>query len=533
MFIDVFSYLRFILLALYFFIMTFSTMAQGVKKDSLYNIEEFTTNRYIMAQKGTGEAYKYFKNGADYFINTGDTINHLNCIAHLSDIEHRKGKFNNAFDLLWSSLPLAKKISNKMPLLEIHQMLAILYQVYDKDSIALYHTKKGLDIAKHYAHTNKHYIERLTSCYLDLAVQYVAMQEFDMAIQYLDSCYLSDSSGEHLFFVDAIYAQVYLEKKEYKKAEEYLDGVSKILEIRGNGFQTATYYFQGRIKSAIDDSKSAIFYYGKSLHAIDSLQNNIKLKPEVLNRLAVAYFNENNSKKAFFLMQESKALSDSLFNTQSEQNKTLFEIKNKYMEELSIKEAQIETQNKMLAVSNQSRFRLRMLIGILILLIIIVFVALRLNAKMKRVAFEKILTEEKSEAILEIRNKELTANALQLIEKEQAVKELMEAVMIKSPDLYKSFNTKYKKSNKKIWEVFHLRFTQTNDKFYNKLLELHPDLTPTDLKHCALIKLNFDSKEMSHLLGISINSVHMARSRVRKKLNLNREDSLSVFLNRI
>jgi len=64
-------------------------------------------------------------------------------------------------------------------------------------------------------------------------------------------------------------------------------------------------------------------------------------------------------------------------------------------------------------------------------------------------------------------------------------------------------------------------------------LEQYPDLTPADLKRCALVKLNFDCKEMSYLIGISANSVQMARSRIRKKMNLGRNDSLSNYLNKI
>lgn len=269
------------------------------------------------------------------------------------------------------------------------------------------------------------------------------------------------------------------------------------------------------------------------LKAIDSLQNNLKLKPQVLEQLAQEYANKHDNRMAFNYMKQAKELSDSLFNMQSKQNKALFEIKNKYKEDLILKEQEISSKNQLLKVSNKAKFRLSMLLVVMVILAIVALFTVRLNAKMKRIAYAKKLNEEKSEAILDIKNKELTANALQIIEKEQAVKELLETIMVKSPDTYKKLQRKYKKSNKKIWDDFHLRFTQTNDKFYQRLLEQYPDLTPTDLKHCALVKLNFDSKEMSHLLGISVNSVHMARSRIRKKMGLNRDVNLSNYLNNI
>lgn len=500
---------------------------------SLYNINRFNTERHVMLQKNTNEAFVYFKNGANYYVKKKDTVNYLNCIVHLSDIEKRKGLFNRSFDLLWDALPIAHQISNKKPLLEINQMLGILYGIYGKDSIALSHTKQGLQIAIEYAKTDKDYSGRVVSCYLDVAERYISMEEYTTAISYLDSCYLVNISKKRLYFVDAFYGQAYLKMGDNKKAQARLNGVIPFLKKLGHGFQTSVYYYMGELNSSKKRTDSAIFYYEKSLKAIDSLQYNIKLKPLVLEDLALAYNKVNKGEKAFLKMKEAKILSDSLFNIQSKQNKVLFEIKNKYKEDLDLKELELDNQNKLLKVSNKAQFRLKLIIGILILLSIIAFVAFRLKSKIKLMAYEKALNEEKNETILEVKNKELTANALQLIEKEQAVKELLEAVMVESPDTYKSLRQKHKQSNKKIWEDFHMRFTQTNDKFYEQLLKHHPELTPTDLKHCALMKLNFDSKEMSHLLGISINSVHMARSRIRKKLKLNRKDILSNYLTKI
>lgn len=505
-------------------------------QDSAFSIgfspQRFDLDRYKVVQRAPGEATTYFKHGSNYFLRQRDTLNYLYCVVHLSDIEHRTGRFNQAFDILWDALPIANRISNKMPLLEIHQMLGILYQVYGKDSIALYHTKEGLRISKTYS---KEYPvkARLVSCYLDVAVQYVTMKDYSSAIHYLDSCYISDTSNERLYFVDAIYGQVYLEQKEYKKAKKYLNGVVPYLEKIGNGFQTSVNYYMGELYSETNMTDSAIYYYRKSLTAIDSLQYNLKLKPEVLESLAQEYAKTGQNRKAFAYMQDAKTLSDSLFNTQSKLNKDLFEIKNRYKEDLLKKEQELTAQNQLLQISNKARTRLRLLVGLIVLLAIIALFTLRLRSKIKQMVYEKALNDEKNEAILEVKNKELTVNALQMIEKEQAVKELLEIAMDNSPETYKILKRKYKQRNKIIWEDFDLRFTQTNDQFYRRLLERYPDLTPTDLKHCALIKLNFDSKEMSHLLGISVNSVHMARSRIRKKMGMNREDNLSSLLAKI
>ncbi len=516
--------------AVLIFISLANTFFAQEENDSIaYHIDHFNKVRYKMVQDNLKHATNYFENAATYYLKKKDTIYHLYSVAHLSDIKHRQGKFNQAFDLIWDALPLANDIADKRPLLEIHQMLGILYQVYDKDSIALNHLKEGLKIAKDYTQIDSSYNRRLTSCYLDVAIQYNEMEQYNLAINYLDSCYINHETKERLHFVDGVYGQSYLALGNYKKAQYYFDGVIPFLEAKGNGFQTSVSYRLGELKEAYNQPDSAKYYYKKSLKAIDSLEYNIKLKPKVLEALSHLHAKTNQTDKAYEKMQKAKIISDSLFHAQSALNKNLFEIKNKYKEDLAKKEEELLNQNKLLTLSNKARFRLKLLIGVLILFTVIVLIAIKQRNKMKQMA----LNREKNQAILELKNKELTANALQIIEKESTVKDILKTIEEKAPQLAKTLGRKHKQSNKKIWDDFHLRFTEINSSFYDKILEMHPDLTPTDLKHCALIKLNFDSKEMSHLLGISINSVHMARSRIRKKLRLKRKQSLGNYLAKV
>ena len=80
------------------------------------------------------------------------------------------------------------------------------------------------------------------------------------------------------------------------------------------------------------------------------------------------------------------------------------------------------------------------------------------------------------------------------------------------------------------WKEFEARFTAVNQSFYKNLKEKYPDLGQTDLKICALVKLNFSSKDMSSLLGISFESVHTSRYRLRKKFKLDRNENLADFI---
>ena len=61
-------------------------------------------------------------------------------------------------------------------------------------------------------------------------------------------------------------------------------------------------------------------------------------------------------------------------------------------------------------------------------------------------------------------------------------------------------------------------------------MDIAPNISPSETKLAALLKLNFSSKEISNILGISTESVKTSRSRLRKKLGLTREDNLVDFL---
>ncbi|MGY6647952.1 helix-turn-helix transcriptional regulator [Wenyingzhuangia sp. IMCC45574] len=509
-----------------------STMGQSktriIADSSLYSKKNFILNKYKMTIQPNDKAFEYFKNGGIYFKRKKDTLNYLRCIVSLSDIERRKGNYNESFELLFDMLPSLKRLKNPRPLQEANQILGILYGIYGMDSIALIHTKQAHQIAKNTIKKN----DSLISSYLDVAVRYTAMKAYSESLSYLDSCYLVNTSGQRLHYVDAYYGYVYTKLGEVVKAKTYFKGLTPFFESVGNEFQFSVDYFLAEYKTLVKQKDSALYYYHKALKGIDSLRVNISLKPIILSRVSSEYANRGDHSKAYVFLKEAKIVSDSLFHIQSEQNKNLFRVKNKYRDEFIEIEKEYEAQAKLLRLTKKAQLRLKLILGVLLVLFIVAFTLFRVVSKLKQVKQQQKLNKEKNEAILEVKNKELTASALKIIEKEIAVKELLETLMEQESVFDKSLLNKYKIKNQKIWDDFDLRFTQINDRFYEKLRELHPELTSKDLKHCALIKLNFDSKEMAQLLGISINSVHMARSRIRKKIGLKREDSLSIYLSK-
>jgi len=77
---------------------------------------------------------------------------------------------------------------------------------------------------------------------------------------------------------------------------------------------------------------------------------------------------------------------------------------------------------------------------------------------------------------------------------------------------------------------FEKMFTQMHSGFYEKLIEINPDLTRSELQMCALLRMNLPSKEIANLLNLSLSRVDQTRHQVRRKLNLDTTQSLTSFL---
>ncbi|WP_143525184.1 helix-turn-helix transcriptional regulator [Labilibacter marinus] len=490
---------------------------------SIYISPTFPGKGYKLYRTNPQQSFQYFNDALSYFKQKGDTANYITCLLGLSDLERRKGQYNKAFDILND---IQKNVIRKIDttaFTDLNTRLGRLYGIFGKDSIALYHHKKALEVCK----AQKY--DKTGSSYYAIAEQYAKMNDYNTCITYLDSCYLISTNNNRLIYVDAYYAYAYIKKSNYRKADIYLKGLIQKFDEKKLGFASKVYTFHAELKKALNQPDSAIFYYNKALSTVNSMKMHYDIKPMILEQLALLNYEKGNTHKAFSYMQKQKAVSDSLFHLQSKQNQELFEVKREYQKNLFEKDEQINQQQYLINLKDKASFRLKLLISILILLAAIGLLMFRQRFLMKQM----ILKKEKNEAILETKNKELTANALQIIEKEQGIKELLEEIKDSKPEKFKTLSNKYKQGNAKIWDDFHLRFTQTNNKFYEQLMKLYPSLTHTDLKYCALIKLNFDSKEMSHILGISLHSVHMARSRIRKKIGLSRDESLGDYLSSI
>jgi len=131
--------------------------------------------------------------------------------------------------------------------------------------------------------------------------------------------------------------------------------------------------------------------------------------------------------------------------------------------------------------------------------------------------------------------RELTTNALLLVETQEKFKKLIEElrnIIIPNKIEIEKVVSKYQSNSKdKFWQEFELRFEQVHQDFYKTISQSYPDISPSESKLCALLKLNMSTKEIVAITSSTENSVNVARSRIRTKLGLNRDENLVTFLN--
>lgn len=80
------------------------------------------------------------------------------------------------------------------------------------------------------------------------------------------------------------------------------------------------------------------------------------------------------------------------------------------------------------------------------------------------------------------------------------------------------------------WEIFETHFESVHEAFLKRIKEKYPELSPRELKLCAYLRLNISSKEIASLMNISTRGVEISRYRLRKKLDLERNENLTEFI---
>ncbi|GGE03974.1 triple tyrosine motif-containing protein [Psychroflexus salis] len=144
------------------------------------------------------------------------------------------------------------------------------------------------------------------------------------------------------------------------------------------------------------------------------------------------------------------------------------------------------------------------------------------------------IKNEKLQQDIESKNRELAISTMSLIKKNEflnSIKSELKKLTQESTAIKRILRIIDKNlNNSDDWKFFEEAFNNADKDFLKKIKTKHPSLTPNDLRLCAYLRLNLSSKEIAPLFNISIKSVEVKRYRLRKKMDLDRETSLTNYI---
>lgn len=255
--------------------------------------------------------------------------------------------------------------------------------------------------------------------------------------------------------------------------------------------------------------------------AIDQLDSTLKLyyrQPNIVTLYRYYTARANLSKKqknylaALTYSDSARILQDSIVKRNNSLEYTRTEEKVQLEKYLADKKLMEIENNRLLLVRN-------FIIVLLILILVIAFQFIfRLYAKRKKDKLMMDVAKEQLTYYIEnLRTKNELIDNFQLeIDQLHSVSNVKEKEREEISDKLK----KYSILTEDHWNEFRHLFGKVHKGFFETLKQKFPQLTQSEIRLLALLKLSLSKKEMAEMLGISPDSIKKTRQRIQTKINL-------------
>lgn len=535
------KHIFFILFISFFFLNSEGFFSQEKSRSA----EELYNDAFSLKSKDPESAIDLFDKSYELYVQAYDTLNSIQTLLQKAYVYENTARYAKSYDALWRALLIADSFNNSGLKSVIYFRLGRIYSYYKREDKSIDFLKRALALQKELLKSGFNTEGNLTSYYYSIAATYRELNKPDLSIKYLDSSYQvytknkSFTAKSYLDFEKAIYLS---KTNKVTEAIDIMENIYPWFQKNTPSYLVLFYKYWGDLYMGLGDLKMSEDYYLKSLKLSEEYKSHIDFTPLVYDKLSEVYVINGDYKAAFKSLQKAKELDAKFFDSRSIENQSLLEIKDDYRLEKDRQEKIIKEQYLIQLEQEDEIIKLQrvILIGSIFFLILLGIGYVK-NLREKHKTEKEILRKtkeleiEKTKELLALKNKELATSALQLIEKDEFLKDLKSKIRVggdkvKINEINKVLRT-VSVNNNKNWDEFKLRFIDVNKEFYDAIFEKFPKLSQGDQKICALIKLNFSSKDMARLLGISVESVHTVRHRIRKKMKLPREVNLEEYIN--
>ena len=334
---------------------------------------------------------------------------------------------------------------------------------------------------------------------------------FKLSENYVGNCY--EYKGEYL--------------SNQKRYEQALEAFNK----------ASTYYGEFTFqKVSLINKKANVYYmlaeYENCLKAVEecillSKEQNLQKQIEIALELKIKALNMLGlSSEIELFVEEILQNKDYRYSVQVSQLLSGLESKN----EILIKKREIEDEKR-----KNSRIIFISIIVILILAIASVYFLSRKVYLDKQMIISS-QNEKIAKSELEHKKRELAAISTNIVQENEQVSNILKDLkyyssLLKSEKDRNSFSPLIKSINRLLSEkrkedLYSDQFNAAYPGYLEYLTRTYPDLTTADLKLCTFLRMNLNTKEIAEIMGLSVRSIESRRYRLRKKLNLSKEEDL-------
>lgn len=169
-----------------------------------------------------------------------------------------------------------------------------------------------------------------------------------------------------------------------------------------------------------------------------------------------------------------------------------------------------------------------------------VIAVLALNRQRQKLRFAQLLAQQEkaaAEAEVVAAKEQLSMFTQDVIDKAALIEKLEQEVKTKALNVEQQQAaaelTGQTILTEEQWAKFKKLFERLYPGFFRNLKEKVPDITLAEQRMAAITRLHLETKEMATMLGVSVDSVHKTRQRLRRRLRLDAEANLEDFLTRL
>ena len=527
----------------------FANKGYQISKSINYNIgiaENSSGLGYYYVLKNNLDSSKINYNRAkEYFYKTDSLFKYTQSSMRLGNVQLAQNNHLEALKLYQECLETAKNNNYNSLMPHLYNNMGLLYKQIEDYDDALTNFEKAYNL---FLESD----DKANSVYplYNIALVQSILGKSDEAINgYLNltSYHLKTENWVSLASIYNSISQIYLKNEDYVRAREYLNMALSAMKNKSDKFNSGPSSFY----------KASIYSNAAELYAV----NNDYTEAKVYAHKAINIATSNSYK--LDLYKSAKILAE-IYDVEKNIDSSLFyhklyiDYSEQYQDEYDVKQLtklkmqnefdEILRQNEIERIYNEVEYKNRELkyiaMTVVALLSAIILVLLFVNqknknAKLKLKEENLLLEKRKLNQDLEYKKKELVSNLMYLMEKNEFITSISKKLIELKPDAKKDnkeliqhiINEIRQNSSTKMWEEFELRFKEVHTRFYNELHKAHPDLTPNEVKICAFLRLNMSTKEISAITHQSVKSINMARFRLRKKLQIDRDENLIAYLN--